>query len=41
MLVTKIIKNRKLQKNREDLKKNQMDFFKLKNTITNMKKEQQ
>ena len=28
MLVTKIIKNRKLQKKREDLKKNQMDFFK-------------
>lgn len=27
MLVTKIIKNRKFQKNREDLKKKQMDFF--------------
>lgn len=40
MLVTTIVKNRKFQKNREDLKKNQMDFFKLKNTITNMKKEQ-
>ena len=32
MLVTKIIKNRKLQKKREDLKKNQMD---LANTVKN------